>query len=299
MAASDAPRVAIIDYGVGNLRSVEKAFAAMNCEAVVSDDERVLREAERLVLPGVGAFAACMKALKERGFDELVRERVSEGTPLLGVCVGMQMLFEESEEFGQSEGLGLLRGRVRRFTNELLVPQMGWNQVRRTSAHPLLANIEDKTFFYFVHSYYCDAADAQDVIGETEYGVAYSSIVARGNICGVQFHPEKSQTAGLQLLKNFAECDVKTLRQQYACPCCGYLTLSEEPPGTYEICSICFWEDDAVQFNSPDNEGGANKVSLRQAQRNFVDFGACERRVLSYVRKPSEWDRRSSNWKPL
>jgi len=208
VAASDAARVAIIDYGVGNLRSVEKAFAAMNCEAVVSDDERVLREAERLVLPGVGAFAACMKALKERDFDELVRERVGEGTPLLGVCVGMQMLFEESEEFGQSEGLGLLRGRVRRFTNELLVPQMGWNQVRKTSAHPLLVNIEDKTFFYFVHSYYCDAADAQDVIGETEYGVPYSSIVARGNICGVQFHPEKSQRAGLQLLRNFAEAEI-------------------------------------------------------------------------------------------
>ncbi len=208
MAASDAARVAIIDYGVGNLRSVEKAFAAMNCEAVVSDDERVLREAERLVLPGVGAFAACMKALKERGFDELVNKRVREGTPLLGVCVGMQMLFEESEEFGQSEGLGLLRGRVRRFTNELLVPQMGWNQVRKTSAHPLLANIEDKAFFYFVHSYYCDAADAQDIIGETEYGVAYSSIVARRNICGVQFHPEKSQTAGLQLLKNFSEAGI-------------------------------------------------------------------------------------------
>jgi len=299
VAASDAPRVAIIDYGVGNLRSVEKAFAAMNCEAVVSDDERVLLAAERLVLPGVGAFAACMNALKERGFDELVRERVSEGAPLLGVCVGMQMLFEESEEFGRSEGLGFLRGRVRRFTNELLVPQVGWNEVRKASVHPLLANINDKTFFYFVHSYYCDAADAQDVIGETEYGVPYASIVARENICGVQFHPEKSQTAGLQLLKNFAECDVRVLRQQYACPCCGYITLSEKPPGTYEICSICFWEDDAVQFNSPDNEGGANKVSLRQAQRNYVDFGASERRVLPYVRKPSEMDRRNSNWKPL
>ncbi len=107
--ASNAPRVAIIDYGVGNLRSVEKAFAAMNCEAVISHDDRALLAAERLVLPGVGAFAACMKALKERGFDELVRERVSEGTPLLGVCVGMQMLFEESEEFGQSQGLGCLR----------------------------------------------------------------------------------------------------------------------------------------------------------------------------------------------
>ncbi len=198
-------RVAIIDYGVGNLRSVEKAFAAMDCDAVVSDDEQVLREAERLVLPGVGAFAACMTALRERGFDELVRERVTEGTPLLGVCVGMQMLFEESEEFGRSVGLGLLRGRVRRFTNELLVPQVGWNQVKQQRTHPLLANIADDAFFYFVHSYYCDAADRRDVLGETEYGASYASIVAHTNICGVQFHPEKSQTMGLQLLKNFAE----------------------------------------------------------------------------------------------
>jgi len=196
--------VAIIDYGVGNLRSVEKAFAAMSCEAVVSRDERVLREAERLVLPGVGAFAACMKALKEYGFDELVKERVKQGTPLLGVCVGMQMLFEESEEFGMSAGLGFLRGRVRRFANGLLVPQVGWNQVHRTRTHPLLADVEDGAFFYFVHSFYCEPADEEVVIGLTEYGVKYASAVAQANICGVQFHPEKSQAAGLQLLKNFA-----------------------------------------------------------------------------------------------
>src|SRR5436190_1569599 len=123
-------QVGIIDYGVGNLRSVEKAFAANGCKAVVSSDERVLRRAERLVLPGVGAFAACMTALAERGFDQLVRERVAQGTPLLGVCVGMQMLFEESEEFGRTRGLGLLRGRVRRFSDDLVVPQVGCNQTR-------------------------------------------------------------------------------------------------------------------------------------------------------------------------
>ena len=196
--------LAIIDYGVGNLRSVEKAFAAMNCEAVLSNNVRVLREAASLVLPGVGAFGACMKALKERGFDELVKERVNEGTPLLGVCVGMQMLFEESEEFGMSAGLGLLRGRVRRFSNELLVPQVGWNQVRQRSAHPLLAGIEDGAFFYFVHSFYCEPSDEAVVIGETEYGAPYASAIAEGTICGAQFHPEKSQASGLRLLKNFA-----------------------------------------------------------------------------------------------
>ena len=199
--------VAIIDYGVGNLRSVEKAFAATGCEAVVSDDARVLSEAKRLVLPGVGAFGACMKALGERGFDQLILNRRAEGTPLLGVCVGMQMLFEESEEFGRTSGLGMLRGRVRRFSNELLVPQTGWNQVSQRAPHPLLAGVEGGTFFYFVHSYYCEPAERAVVCGETDYGTAYASVVAQGTLCGVQFHPEKSQAAGLRLLKNFAELE--------------------------------------------------------------------------------------------
>ena len=198
------PQVGIIDYGVGNLRSVEKAFAAAGCTAVVSSDEKVLREAQRLVLPGVGAFAACMKALTERGLDELVRERVARGTPLLGVCVGMQMLFEESEEFGRTLGLRLLPGRVRRFSGDLVVPQVGWNQIQQVRTHPLFEGIVDGEFFYFVHSYYCESDDPAVVIGETEYGATYASVVARGNVCGVQFHPEKSQTVGLKLLSNFA-----------------------------------------------------------------------------------------------
>ncbi|MBA3442133.1 MAG: imidazole glycerol phosphate synthase subunit HisH [Pyrinomonadaceae bacterium] len=197
--------VAIIDYGVGNLRSVEKAFAAVGCEARVSSDESELRQAKRLVLPGVGAFGACMEALSKRGFDQLVRERVAEGVPLLGVCVGMQMLFDESEEFGRRPGLGLLRGRVRRFNGSLHVPQVGWNQVRQQSAHPLFTDIEDNSFFYFVHSYYCEATDQDVVLGETDYETSYASVIAHGNVCGVQFHPEKSQTSGLRLLKNFAE----------------------------------------------------------------------------------------------
>jgi len=196
--------VAIIDYGVGNLRSVEKAFLAAGAEAVVSADERVLRRAERLVLPGVGAFRACMNALGERGFGELVRERAGEGTPLLGVCVGMQMLFEESEEFGVAAGLSLLPGRVRKFPADLRVPQVGWNQVAWKRPHPLAEGIADRSFFYFVHSYFCEAADAGDALGETEYGLTYASVVARANVCGAQFHPEKSQAAGLRLLRNFA-----------------------------------------------------------------------------------------------
>jgi glutamine amidotransferase len=197
--------VAIIDYGVGNLRSVEKAFQAGGVEAVVSSDEEVLRTADKLVLPGVGAFRACMEALTERGFDRLVRERVAEGTPLLGVCVGMQMLFEESEEFGTTRGLGFLKGRVRRFPEGLRVPQVGWNQVKWKGAHALSEGISDRTFFYFVHSFVCEADEAEAVVGRTEYGLTYPSVVARANVCGVQFHPEKSQAAGLRLLRNFAE----------------------------------------------------------------------------------------------
>src|SRR5215207_8056950 len=158
--------VVIIDYGVGNLRSVEKAFAAMGCEAIISSDESVLRGAERLVLPGVGAFAACMRALKERGFERLVKERASEGTPLLGVCVGMQLLFDESEEFGSTQGLGLLRGRVRRFGNELVVPQVGWNRIHQNRSHALFEGIADGSFCYFVHSFYCEPVDEKVVVGE-------------------------------------------------------------------------------------------------------------------------------------
>ena len=196
--------VVIIDYGVGNLRSVEKAFAATGCEALISSDEDTLRAAQRLVLPGVGAFRACMKALKERGFDRLVREKASEETPLLGVCVGMQMLFEESDEFGSTAGLGLLKGRVRRFGNELVVPQVGWNRIHQKREHALFDGVGDGAFCYFVHSFYCQPGDEEVVVGETEYGQRYASVVARGNICGVQFHPEKSQDVGLRMLKNFA-----------------------------------------------------------------------------------------------
>ena len=196
--------VVIIDYGVGNLRSVEKAFAAMGCEAIISSDESVLRAAERLVLPGVGAFAACMRALKERGFERLVKERASEGTPLLGVCVGMQLLFDESEEFGSTRGLGLLRGSVRRFRGDLVVPHVGWNRIHHKRSHRLFEGIEEGAFCYFVHSFYCEPVDETVVAGETEYGVRYASVVAEGNVCGVQFHPEKSQDVGLQMLRNFA-----------------------------------------------------------------------------------------------
>lgn len=198
-------QVAIIDYGVGNLRSVEKAFAATGCDAIVSADEKVLRNAPRLVLPGVGAFGACMKALTERGFDRLVREKAREGTPLLGVCVGMQLLFDESDEFGATSGLGLLRGRVRRFENDLVVPHVGWNRIYQKRENLLFDGIEDGSFCYFVHSFYCEPKGETVVAGETEYGVRYASVIAEKNIFGVQFHPEKSQDVGLRMLRNFGQ----------------------------------------------------------------------------------------------
>lgn len=196
--------VAIIDYGVGNLRSVEKAFLATGCEAIVTGDEEVIAKVEKLVLPGVGAFAACMRALEEKKLKEIVRERAASGVPLLGVCVGMQMLFENSDEFGLTEGLGLIKGHVRRFNGELVVPQVGWNQITQRNRHQLFNGIDNDSFFYFVHSYFCEPSNDSDIIGETEYGVSYASVVAAGNVCGVQFHPEKSQSVGLKLLANFA-----------------------------------------------------------------------------------------------
>ena len=200
--------IAIIDYGVGNLRSVEKAFSSQAVPAVVSSDERVLRRAERLVLPGVGAFATCMQGLRERGFDELVIEAAGAGKPILGVCVGLQMLFDEGHEFGVHRGLGLLPGRVVRFPEGVRVPHVGWNQVavhpgRRD--HPVFRDLPDQSFFYFVHSYYAEPGEQAYVLGETEYDSRFASVCGRGSVVGVQFHPEKSQAAGLRLLKNFAE----------------------------------------------------------------------------------------------
>ncbi|MEP7271353.1 MAG: imidazole glycerol phosphate synthase subunit HisH [Acidobacteriota bacterium] len=196
--------VAIIDYGIGNLRSVEKAFTSQGISAVVSSDEAVLRGAERLVLPGVGAFAACMRELTTRGFDRLVCDAASQGKPIIGLCVGLQMLFEEGLEFGVHRGLGLLPGRVVRFSEDLRVPHVGWNQVAQRRQHSIFHDLPDESFFYFVHSYFVEADNPDVVLGETEYGITYPSICGRDNLIGVQFHPEKSQSAGLQLLSNFA-----------------------------------------------------------------------------------------------
>ena len=197
--------IAIIDYGVGNLRSVEKAFEAVARPAVVTGDAGAIREADRLVLPGVGAFGECARRLRQSGFDKLVLEAAEQNKPVLGLCVGLQLMFDEGREFGIHEGLGLMRGRVVRFPEPgPHVPQIGWNQIENINPHPLLEGLSSGTYFYFVHSYRIETEKRDVVVAETEYGIRYPSVCAQGSVCGVQFHPEKSQDAGLRLLANFA-----------------------------------------------------------------------------------------------
>ena len=201
-------KIAIIDYDIGNLRSVEKAFTSQGIAAEVTKDEQVIRAADKLVLLGVGAFGYAMDSLRKYGFDKLIHEADDAGKPIIGLCVGLQMLFDEGHEFGVHKGLGLLPGKVIKFPDDLRVPHVGWNQIsykNGSAQHPIFRGLPDESFYYFVHSYYCEPADAACVMGETDYGLRYASICGRGNVVGVQFHPEKSQETGLRLLKNFAE----------------------------------------------------------------------------------------------
>ena len=199
--------IAIADYGIGNLGSVTKGFRQAGAETVLSGDPAVLRAADALILPGDGAFAATMEEVTRRGLVPVLRETVAAGKPLLGICIGMQLLFEESEEHGRHEGLGLLPGRVRRFDDGLPVPHMGWNRLRARRPHPLLDGVADGAYVYFVHSYFCDAPD-EVVIATSDYGRDFPAVVGRGNVLGVQFHPEKSQAVGLRMVANF----VRSLR---------------------------------------------------------------------------------------
>ena len=196
--------IAIIDYGVGNLRSVEKAFTSQGISAIVTRDEKILRDADKLVLLGVGAFGYAMESLRKLGFDQLVIEAAKAGKPIIGLCVGLQMMFEEGHEFGAHRGLGLLPGRVVKFPAGVRAPHVGWNQVEFKRNHPIFHDLPDQTFFYFVHSYFVEPSDSSCVMGETEYAQPFASICGRGAVIGVQFHPEKSQAAGLKLLNNFA-----------------------------------------------------------------------------------------------
>jgi imidazole glycerol-phosphate synthase subunit HisH len=196
--------IGIIDHGLGNRRNVQKAFERVGVEATISADHDVLRAADGLVVPGVGAFAAGMAGLRERGLDELVVERAGEGTPVVGLCVGMQLLFDSSTELGGDTGMGLLAGPVQRLDAPgMKIPHIGWNVVSFTRTSPLTEGLGESAAFYHVHSFAPRPADAGDVLGRSTYGAEFASVVGRGNVFGVQFHPEKSGPDGLALLRNF------------------------------------------------------------------------------------------------
>jgi glutamine amidotransferase len=208
--------IAIVDYGMGNLRSVWKAFRHLGADARLTSEARVVASAERVVLPGVGAFSDCMANLDRLGLTGTILEAISGGKPYLGICLGLQILFEESEEFGRSAGLGVLKGRVRRFPSDmhpegqrtgaaLKVPHIGWNSLRIVQDVPLLRGIPQGAHFYFVHSYYCEPEDPGVIASVTGYGIEFVSSVWRQNVFACQFHPEKSQKVGLRLLENFLD----------------------------------------------------------------------------------------------
>ncbi len=197
--------IAIFDYGMGNLRSVSKAFEAVGHQAVVTREAHVISNASHVVLPGVGAFGDCMANLERYGLVELIRATIQSGKPFLGICLGLQLLFTESEEFGLHKGLGIIPGRVRKFAvdHTLKVPHMGWNQVNVQRPCPLFEGIADGAEWYFVHSYFVDPANRTMAATTTTYGIAFVSSIWRDNVVACQFHPEKSQSIGLRLIKNF------------------------------------------------------------------------------------------------
>jgi glutamine amidotransferase len=196
-------RVAVLDFGMGNLRSVAKAVERAGGEAVVTSDPAEADRSDAMVVPGVGAFAACMDGLRSRGLDELARRYAASDRPVLAVCLGMQVLFDHSEE-GDAQGLGLLRGRVVRIPPSVTVPHMGWNDVTWARSHPLVDGLGDGTRFYFVHSYVC-LPDDDVTVGHTEHGMRFAAAVASGNLFATQFHPEKSSESGLEIYRNLVK----------------------------------------------------------------------------------------------
>jgi len=198
-------KIVIVDYGSGNLRSVQRSFERAGFSSQITHDPNVISEATHLVVPGVGAFSDCMDNLEKLELLEPIREFIKADKPYLGMCLGLQILFSEGSEFGSKPGLGILPGQVIRFPkNELKVPHMGWNQITIQKKIPLLKNIPNHSYFYFVHSYYGSPKESACIVTTTDYGMAFPSAIAQGRLFACQFHPEKSQEMGRQLLKNFA-----------------------------------------------------------------------------------------------
>ena len=199
------PRVAVLDYGIGNLRSAQKALERVGADAVLTADARIAASADAVVLPGVGAFGACMNALRTAGLESVVHESVSRGVPFMGICVGMQMLFDSSDEDDTATGLGIIPGSVQWLSGDVPRPQMQWNQLDITQNDVLFAGLEDRPWMYFVHSLHGVPTDNKDVAATVHYGETLNVAFRRGNVFATQFHPEKSATAGLQLLDNFVK----------------------------------------------------------------------------------------------
>ena len=198
--------ITVIDYGSGNLRSVEKGFLKAGFDIKVTNRPEDVRNAKAIVLPGVGAFKDCMQELTNLGMTDVLVEAIKKGTPYLGICLGLQVLFSESVEFGSCKGLDIFKGKVVRFeSKELKIPQMGWNQLNIKNSTPLFNEIPDKSYFYFVHSFYVVPDDKGIISTTTDYGIEFTSSVCKDNVYAVQFHPEKSQTLGLQMLRNFGK----------------------------------------------------------------------------------------------
>ncbi|WP_183728528.1 imidazole glycerol phosphate synthase subunit HisH [Desulfurispira natronophila] len=201
-------QIGILDYGIGNLRSVQKAFEVQGIEAHLHQEAAALQRCDKLILPGVGAFGDCMQSLENSGLRPLVEGWIADGRPLLGICVGFQMLLECSHEFGLHKGLGIVCGEVKPFRgsvcSQLKIPQMGWNTVRFLQPSILTEGLGEEEYFYFVHSFYCDVQSPGTVLGVTDYSLSYCTAMQKGCLYGTQFHPEKSSSAGLKILKNFA-----------------------------------------------------------------------------------------------
>ncbi|MBI3998988.1 MAG: imidazole glycerol phosphate synthase subunit HisH [Candidatus Omnitrophica bacterium] len=199
--------IGVIDYGMGNLRSVSKAIERLGGSVYVGSNPAKLDRAKKLILPGVGAFGDAMQELKKRNLISLIKKAAQQGKPLLGVCLGLQLFFERSAESPSLKGLGIWKGSVVRFKNQkrkkLKIPHMGWNQVRFKKPKPFISGVKNNDYFYFVHSFYAQPKNKDLIVGETDYGVRFPSVLASRNIFAVQFHPEKSQRAGLRILKNF------------------------------------------------------------------------------------------------
>lgn len=201
--------IAILDFGLGNLKSIQNGFLYLGHKTIITQDKKMIQDSDSLILPGVGAFKDGMDRLKRFNLIPVIQEAISKKKPIMGICLGLQLLFSESEEFGMHIGLELLKGTVKSFTGSLKIPHMGWNTLHITRQIPLLDGIKDGDFFYFVHSFYAKPEEEGIVAGETEYGITFPSVIQKDNLMATQFHPEKSSKPGLRILDNFAKIAVR------------------------------------------------------------------------------------------